>query len=211
MKKNYLLENISLVQQKKGKIDNDGKISDGHVSIKDYLVCEKIWDKFEMKHTGDYHDHYLKKDALLLTYVFEKFIKTCLEFYGLDPCHYISSPGVSWNAMLRKTGIELEKISDIDKYYFIEKGLRGGTSYIAKRYAKANNKYMNDYDPKRPTTFITYLDKNNIYRWTMCEYLPYEGFEWVKNIDEFDINLINEKSDTGYFLEVDLEYPDELT
>ena len=70
---------------------------------------------------------------------------------------------------------------------------------------------MNDYDPKRPTTFITYLDKNNIYGWTMCEYLPYEGFEWVKNIDEFDINLINEKSDTGYFLEVDLEYPDDLT
>ena len=122
---------------KKGKIDKDGKISDGHVSIKDYSVCEKIWDKFEMKNIGDYHDHYLKKDVLLLTCVFEKFIKTCLEFYGLDPCHYISSPRVSWDAMLRKTDIELEKISDIDKYYFIEKGLRGGTSYIAKRYAKA--------------------------------------------------------------------------
>ena len=195
---------------KKGKIDNDGKISDGHVSIKDYLVCEKIWDKFEMKNTGDYHDHYLKKDVLLLTRVFEKFIKTCLEFYGLDPCHYISSPGVSWDAMLRKTGIELEKILDIDKYYFIEKGLRGGTSYIAKRYAKANNKYMNDYDPKKPATFITYLDKNNLYGWTMCEYLPYAGFEWVENINEFDINSVNEKSDTRYFLEVDLEYPDEL-
>ena len=58
MKKHYLLENISLVQQKKGKIDNDGKISDGHVSIKDYMACEKIWDKFGMKNTGDYHDHY---------------------------------------------------------------------------------------------------------------------------------------------------------
>ena len=108
---------------KKGKIDNDRKISDGYVSIKDYLVCEKIWDKFEMKNMGDYHDHYLKKDVLLLTCVFDKFIKTCLEFYGLDPCHYISSPGVSWDAMLRKTGIEFEKILDIDKYYFIEKGL----------------------------------------------------------------------------------------
>ena len=98
---------------KKGKIDEDGKISDGHVSIEDYMVCEKIWDKFNMKNMGDYHDHYLKKDVLLLTCVFEKFIKTCLEFYGLDPCHYISSPGVSWDAMLKKTGIELEKISDI--------------------------------------------------------------------------------------------------
>ena len=92
----------------------------------------------------------------------------------------------------------------------IEKGLRGGTSYIAKRYPKANNKYMNDYDPKKTTTFITYLDKNNLYHWTMCEYLPYAGFEWVENINEFDINSINEKNDTGYFLEVDLEYPDEL-
>ena len=113
MKNNYLLENISLVQQKKEKIDNDDKISDGHVSITDYLVCEKIWEKFDMKNMGDYHDHYLEKDVLLLTCVFEKFIKTCLEFYGLDPCHYISSPGVSWDAMLKKTGIELEKISDI--------------------------------------------------------------------------------------------------
>ena len=95
---------------KKGKTDNDGNISDGHVSIKDYLVNEKIWDKFKMKNMDDYHDHYPKKDVLLLTRVFEKFIKTCLEFYGLDPCHYISSPGVSWDAMLRKTGIELEKI-----------------------------------------------------------------------------------------------------
>ena len=106
-----------------------------------------------MKNMGDYHDHYLKKDVLLLTCVFEKFIKTCLDFYGLDPWHYIRSPGVSWDAMLRKTGIELEKILDIDKYYFIEKGLWGGTSYIAKRYVKANNKYVNDYNPKKPIAF----------------------------------------------------------
>ena len=163
-----------------------------------------------MKNIGDYYDHYLKKDELLLICVFEKFIKTCLEFYGLDPCHDISSPGVSWDAVLKMTGIELEKISDIDKYYFTEKGLQGGTSYIAKRHAKANNKYMNDYDPEKPSTFITYHDKNNLYGWTICEYLPYAGFEWVKNINEFNINSINEKSDTGYFLEVDLEYADEL-
>ena len=74
MKINYLLENIFLVQQKKVKIDNDGKISDGHISIEDYLMCEKIWNKPEMKNIGDYHDHYFKKDALLLADVFEKFI-----------------------------------------------------------------------------------------------------------------------------------------
>ena len=118
---------------KDGKIGDDGKISDGHISVKDYLTCEKIWDKFEMKNMGDYHDHYLKKDVLLLADVFEKFIKTCLKYYELDPCHYFSSPGLSWDAMLKMTGVKLEKISDIDKYLFIEKGLRGGISYIAKQ------------------------------------------------------------------------------
>ena len=93
---------------------------------------------------------------MLLADVYEKFTDTCLKYYGLDPCHYFSSPGLSWDAMLKMTGIELEKISDIDKYLFIEKGLRGGISYIAKRYAKANNKYMNDYDPKKQSTFISY-------------------------------------------------------
>ena len=96
----------------------------------------------------------------------------------------------------------LEKISDIDKYLFIEKGLRGGICYIAKRCAKANNKYMNDYDPEKPSTFITYLDKNDLYGWTMNEYLPYGEFKWLENVHGFDVNSINEKSDAGYFLEL---------
>ena len=101
-------------------------------------------------------------------------------------------------------------MSDIDKYLFFQKGLRGGISYIAKRYARANNKYMNDYDPKKPSTFITYLDMNNLYGWAMSEYHPYGEFEWWENIDDFDVNSVDEKSDTGYFLEVDLEYSDNL-
>ena len=93
--------------------------------------------------------------------------------------------------MLKMTGVKLEKISDIDKYLFIEKGLRGGISYIAKRYAKANNKYMNDYDPKKSSTFTSYLDMNNLYSWAMSEYLRYEKFKWLKNIDEFDVMSVN--------------------
>ena len=157
---------------KDGKIGDDGKISDGHISLKDNLACEKIWDKFEMKNMGDYHDHYLQKDVMLLADVFEKFIDTCLKFYGLVPCHYFTSPGLSWVAMLKMTSAKLEKISDFDKYLIFQKGLRGGISYIAKRYAKAGNKYMNDYDPKKPSTFISYLDMNNLYGWAMSEYLP---------------------------------------
>ena len=73
---------------------------------------------------------------------------------------------MSWDAILKMTGVKLKKISDIDNYLFIEKGLRGRISYIAKRYAKANNKYMNDFDPKKPSTFMSYLDMNNLYGWT---------------------------------------------
>ena len=151
---------------KKGMIDENGKISDGHISIEDYLTCKKIWNKFKMKNMGDYHDHYLKKYVLLLV---EKFINTCLKYYKRDPCHYFSSPGLSWDAMLKMNDVKLEKISDIDKYLFIKKGSRGGISYIGKIHARANNKYRNDYDPEKPSTSITYLDKNNFYGWTMSE------------------------------------------
>ena len=119
--------------------------------------------------------------------VYEKSIATCLKF------HYFSSSGLSWDAMLKMTGVKLEKISDIDKYLFIEKGLRGRISYIAKIYSKANKKYMNDYDPKKPSTFTSYLDMNNLYGWAMSEYLPYEWFKWLKNADEFNVMSVNEK------------------
>ena len=91
-----------------------------------------------------------------------------------------------------KNGVKLEKISDIDKYLFIEKGLRGGISYIAKRYPKTNNKYTNDYDPKKPSKFITYLDMNNFYGWAMSNYLPYGRFKWLKNVGRFDVVSISE-------------------
>ena len=98
----------------------------------------------------------------------------------------------------------LKKILDIDMYLFIEKGLRGGISYIAKRYSEAKNIYMRNYDPKKLSNFITYLDMNNLYGWVMSGYLPYGGFKWLKNVHEFE-NIFN-----GYILEVDLEYPEEL-
>ena len=110
-------------------------ILDGHISGKDYFKCNKIWNEFNMKNMGDYHSHYLKKDVLLLADVFEKINgkACCLKFYKLDPCHCFSSPGLSWDAMLRMTGVKLEKLFDTDMYLFIEKRLRGGISYIAKR------------------------------------------------------------------------------
>ena len=112
---------------------DNGKKLDGHINDEDYLACKKIWNEFSMKTMSDYHDHYLKKDALLLVDVFEKFIGTWLKFYNLDPWHYFSSSGSSWDAMLKMTGVKLETIFDIDMSLFIAKGLRGRISYIAKR------------------------------------------------------------------------------
>ena len=124
---------------------------------------------------------------MLLADVFEKFVDTCLKFYRLDPCHYFRSPGLSWDAMLKMTGVKLEKISNIEKYLLFEEVLKGGVSYITKRYAKANNKYMKNYDPKKLSEFIIYLDMNNLYGWAMSEYLTYGGFKWLKNFDGFDV------------------------
>ena len=122
---------------------------------------------------GDYHVLYLKTDVLLLADVFEKFISTCLDYYGLDHCHYFSSPGLSWDAMVKMTRIEFDLISDIDMHLFIEKGMRGGICYIAKRHNKANNKYMKRYDRSEEKKYITYLDANNLYGWAMSQYLRY--------------------------------------
>ena len=121
MKKKLSASKCFYSSTKDGKIGDDGKKSDGHISFKDYVTCEKIWDRFDMKNMGDYHDHYFKKDLLLLADVFEKFIDACLKFYGLDPCHYFNSPGLSLDAILKMTGVKLGKISDIDKYLLIEK------------------------------------------------------------------------------------------
>ena len=168
--------NIYLVQQTKEKIVDYDKKLEGHISFKDYLICEKVWDKFDVKDMGGCHNHYLKKDLLLLADVLEKIFDTGSKFYRLDLFHYLSSSGLSWDAMVKMAGVKLEKISDIGKYLFIEKGLRRGISYIAKRYAKANKKYINDYDSKILSTFITYLDMNNLYGWGQNEYLAYGRF-----------------------------------
>ena len=145
------------------------------------MHLKDAWNKFRFKTFEDFHDHYLKKDVLLLADIFEKLISTNLKYYGLDSRHYFSAPGLSWDAMLKRTKIELEKINDPDKYMFFEQGMRGGVSYISKRYSKANNKYFPDYDQNKPEKYIIYLDMNNLYGCAMSQYLPYANFKWVKN------------------------------
>ena len=114
--------------------------------------------------------------------------------------------------MLKMSDIKLELIADIDMYQFIEKGMRGGISYIANRYGKANNKYMKTYDEKAPSKYIMYLDANNLYGWAMSQYLPTGGFKWMteKQINKINLAQYNDDNKKGLILEVDLEYPKKL-
>ena len=105
----------------------------------------------------DFHNHYLKKDISLLAESFEKFVSTSLKCYNLDPCHYLSAPGLSWDAMLKMTKVKVEKISDPDKYLFFEQGMRGGVSYINKRYNEASKMSISFI-----STWIIYMDMQRI-------------------------------------------------
>ncbi|KAL9965086.1 hypothetical protein ACROYT_G028833 [Oculina patagonica] len=187
-------------------------LNDEHISDDDYKHAKNVWKTFKIKNMGEYHDLYLKSDVLLLADVFESFRKTCLKYYKLDPCHYFSSPGLSWDSMLKMTDIKLELMTDIDMYQFIEKGMKGGISYISCRYSKANNKYMKEYDENSASKYIMYLDANNLYGWAMSQFLPTGGFRWLteKQINKANLAKYKENSKKGLILEVDLEYPNEL-
>ena len=156
-------------------------LNDQHITNDEYNHAKKVWKVFNIKTMGEYHDLYLKSDVLLLADVFESFRKTYLQHYKLDPCHYFTSPGLSWDAMLKMTNIKLELMTDVDMFQFIEKGMRGGVSYIANRYGKANNKYMKEYNEKAPSKYIMYLDANNLYGWAMSQYLPTGNFKWMND------------------------------
>ncbi len=184
------------------------KLSNEHISDADYAHAKNVWKAFDCGNLGDYCDLYNRTDVLLLADVFENFRKTCMKQYGLDPAQYYTSPGLSWDALLKKTGVELELLTDYDQHLFIEKGMRGGISMVSKRYAKANNPRVEGYDPRKPNSYIQYLDANNLYGWAMSQPLPVGDFQWVEDCG--DITKHPADSPEGYILEVDLEYPKEL-
>ena len=103
-----------------------------------------------------------------------------MENYNLDPCHYFSAPGLSWDATLKMINVELEKISDADIYLLKKKSLRGGISLVNKRYSRANNENCPNHDKEKFIKYINCLDMNNLYGHAMSQYLPYGGFKWVK-------------------------------
>ena len=184
-------------------------LTNSHITPEEYKHATKVWNTFNCQTLGDYHDLYLKTDVNLLADVFENFRNICLKQYKLDPANYYTSPGLSWDALLKKTNVELELLTDYNMYLMVEKGLRGGISMVSNRYAKANNPLLEDFNPNEKTSYLMYLDANNLYGWAMVQHLPTGGFKWSSTSIE-DILKHALEDQTGYICEVDLEYPDEL-
>ena len=148
----------------------------------------------------------------MLADVFENFRNLCHEKYQLVPSHFLSAPGLAWQACLKKT-VNLELLTDVDMLLLIETGTRGGIYQSTHRYVKANNKYMKNHDKKIESSYLTYLDANNLYGWAMSKKLPVNDFKWENDLSRFNEDFIknyNENSDIVYFLEVDIEYPKQL-
>ena len=185
------------------------------ISDEDYTHAQKVWDVFEINSIGDYHDLYVQSDTLLLADVYENFRNMCFEKYQLDPTYFVSAPGSGWQACLRKTGVKLELVTDYNMIVMIGKGIRGGICQPTHRYAKANNKFMKNYDKNIDSSYIEYLDANNLYGWAMSQKLPVNGFKWVqqKKLSKFSEDSTKNydgNSNKGYFLEMDFDYPREF-
>ena len=175
------------------------------ISDEDYQHVQKVWEEFEIKSMEGYLELYNETDVLLLADVFENFRNICLENYKLDPAHYFTAPGLSWDAALKMTKVELELLTDIDMLLMVEKGIRGGVSKISNRYSKANNKYMGDkFKLSEPSKYIQYLDVNNLYGAAMSMKLPTHGFKWMNDKELLVWRKI------PCILEVDLEYHNKL-
>ena len=175
-----------------------------------YRHGNNVFNKFKLNNLDEYHDLYVQSDTFLLADMLENFRDMCLKEYELDPAHFLSLPGLAWQACLKKTNVELELLTDYDMLLMVEEGIRGGICHLIHRYAKANNKYMKSYNNNNEeSSYIQYLDANNLYGWAMSKKLPLNGFKWIDNneINEDFIKNYNENDNKGYIFEVDVKCP----
>ena len=182
------------------------------ISDKDYNHAKSVFNIFNMRNLGDYHDLYVKSDTLLLSDIFEEFRKTSIKEYELDLCYFLSAPGLSWEACLKLTKVELELLTDMDMLLMFEKGIRGGISQAIHKYVKVNNKYMKSYNKNITSSYLQYFDANNLHGWAICKKLPIGGFKW-SNPNKYTEEVIKSYDKNGNYAvlpEVDIEYPKEL-
>uniref|UniRef100_A0A8D8SD21 DNA-directed DNA polymerase n=1 Tax=Cacopsylla melanoneura TaxID=428564 RepID=A0A8D8SD21_9HEMI len=191
------------------------RLYNSELSDDKYEHALTVWKTFKCKTLGEYAELYLKSDVLQLTEVFEDFRHFMMKTYGLDPVYYFSIPGLSFDCMMKHTGVEISLLQDIDMQLMIERSIRGGISQCSQRYAESNNHHMgNSYNPDLPSTYLTYLDANNLYGYSMVKKHPLKDFKWMtkQEIKQFKKCLfdLTENDDEGFFLEVDIVYPDYL-
>ena len=137
------------------------------ITDEDYAHAQKVWKVFKIKNLGEYHDLYVQSDTLLLANVYENSRDECIGKYKLDPAHFLSAPGLAWQACLKKKEVKLELLTCNDMLMMIEKGIRGGICHVIYRYAKPNNKHMKNHDKNIESSYLEYLDSNNLYGWAM--------------------------------------------
>ena len=147
------------------------------ITDEDYDHAQKVWDTFKIKNLAENSDLYVQSDTLLLSDIFEELRDTCIEIYELDPAHFLSASRLAWQA--------LELLTDYEKYLIIESGIKGDICQSIHRYAKANNKYMKNYNRNIPLPFLEYYDANNLYGWAMCKTLPIGNFRWTDNLSKY--------------------------
>ena len=193
------------------------KLNKSDISDNDYAIAVEMFNMLPIKNLKEYTSLYLKLDVLLLADIFESFRLASLEDYNLDPLQYLTIPSLSWDACLKRTQIKLDILKDLNILSKFETNIRGGVSFVNHRYAKSNNKYMDNYDPLKPERHIFYIDMNNLYGKEMSEYLPQSRFKIVdtstdvgRDLIEFvekHITEIPDDLECGMFIGVDLEYP----
>lgn len=208
------LTDINLLKQRSlpDKTTFFDRLSQTEISDDDYNHANKVWSLFNCKTMKDYLELYLKLDVMLLAAVVESYRQTTYDHFKIDALHYVSSPSLCFDAMLKITGIQLETLPSVDMYLWFHKSIRGGFSGTSLRYAKANNPLCKDYDCHQPISHIIGFDANQLYGHSMSCSLPYSGFRWLTTheINSLDINSIAPDSPIGYHLEVDLDYPNKL-
>ena len=144
--------------------------------------AKRVFKRLNSKHLGDYHDLYVQSDTLLLADVFLNFRNMCIKVYELDPAHLLSAPGLAWQVCSKKTRVKLKLITDHNMLLMVEKEIRRRICHAIHGYTKANNKYMKNYDENEQSSFLEYLDVNNLYGWAMSEPFPFNGFGWMEDL-----------------------------
>ena len=193
--------------------DHHSNLNLKHSSKEDHKHAHKVKNTFNIKNIEEYRDLYVQSDTAQLADTFEQFRTLCLKEYKLDPAYFCTTPGLAFEACLKMSKVELELLTDIDMVLMFEKGIRGGISQAIQRSASANNKYMPNYSPKAPSTYLMYTDANNLCGYAMSKKLPINNFKWCDALEMFTSDFIknyDKNSDTECLLKVDIDYPKEL-